>query len=284
LWFLAAYLPFAFWGRALGRAAATRPAWTIGGCVVMAGALDVVHFGFGGPQWPCWLAFYLAWATPWLVGAWWRDRWTRDAISERQVGIVLVVAAAIVAWLLVARAGYQASLIDYGSNGRSNTNPPTLYTAVVGLAQVGVLMIFARALDGLGARYRAFWNRAGTAAIAVYAWHLTALAICVAVVSIPFVPVPRRLSAAWWWSRPLWYVAVLASCAVLVGGTACIRSRLRTRTSAAHPSVARLALGVVMAAAGGAVVGLYGPTNVPRAVAFTALLVAGWALLRPATT
>ena len=120
----------------------------------MAGALDLAHFGFGGPQWPSWLAFASRGPRPGSSVRGGANQWTRNTITEWHVGIVLFVAAAFVAWLLVARAGYQASLIDYGSDGRSNTNPPTLYTAVVGLAEVGILMILARALDRLGARYR----------------------------------------------------------------------------------------------------------------------------------
>ena len=38
LWFLAAYVPFAFWGRALARGATARPFASIGGCLVALGA------------------------------------------------------------------------------------------------------------------------------------------------------------------------------------------------------------------------------------------------------
>jgi hypothetical protein len=134
LWFLAAYVPFAFWGRALGRAAAARPITLVGGCMVALAVIDVMHFGLDGPSWLAWPAFYLAWVTPWFVGAWWRRAYERPGFSEPRAGAALVAAGAIVAALLVWRGGYQVSLIDYGSRGRSNTNPPTLYTAVVGLA------------------------------------------------------------------------------------------------------------------------------------------------------
>lgn len=283
LWFLAAYVPLAFWGRALARFATARPAVVIGSCLLSLGALDVAHFGLDGPGWLAWPAFYLAWGTPWLVGGWWRQRWTQGGFPERRVGVALAVGAGCVAAVLVWRAGYQASLIDYGSDGRSNTNPPTLYTAVIGLAQIGVLMIIAPALDRLGARFRALWDQAGSAAIAVYAWHLTALSLCVGIIAIPDVPAPRRLSGSWWLLRPVWVVAVLGTCAVLVGATAAVRARLHTapRPDRANATpIARLALGTVVAAAGGAVIGLYGPATVPRALICCALLGAGWALLR----
>lgn len=285
LWFLAAYVPFAFWGRALARAASARPVTMIGGCLVALAAIDLMHFGLDGPAWLAWPAFYLAWVTPWLAGGCWRDRWTRGGLSELHVGLALAAGGALAASLLVWRAGYQASLIDYGSDGRSNTNPPTLYTAVIGLAQVGVFMAAAAQLDRLGARFRAFWDRAGSAAIAVYAWHLTALSLCVGIVAVPGAPAPDRLTASWWLSRPVWIAAVLGTCAVLVGATAAVRARLRARVISPQVSpapLARLTLGTVVAATGGAVVGLYGPSTVLRAIGCCALLGAGWVLLRTA--
>ena len=267
LWFLAAYVPFAFWGRSLARAAAARPVVTIGGCLVALAALDVMHFGLDGPSWLAWPAFYLAWVTPWLVGGWWRDRWTRGGFPEQRIGAALAVGGVIAAWLLVWRAGYQASLIDYGSDGRSNTNPPTLYTAVVGLTQVGVLMI-ARAAPSTGsARVSA---RCGTERLGGDRCVRVAPDRAVVVRrhrGIRGVPAPHRLSASWWLLRPVWIAAVLGLCAVLVGATAAVRGRsyepaTRDRCPRRPAPVARLALGAVIAAVGGAVIGLYGPATV----------------------
>ena len=80
---------------------------------------------------------------------------------------------------------------------------------------------------------------------------------------------------------------VVTVCAVLVGLTALVRARLAAR-SRPHPVApfAQLAAGTVLAAAGGAYVGLRGPGTVPRALLCCALLGAGWLLLRsdePAT-
>jgi hypothetical protein len=146
---------------------------------------------------------------------------------------------------------------------------------------VGVLMLLGRALDDLGARFRTFWNRAGSVAIAVYAWHLTALSLCVGIVAIPDVPAPRRLSLAWVLMRPLWIALVVAVCGVLVALTGWVRTWLakRARPLPVAP-LRRLTAGTVAAAAGGAYVGLRGPATVPRALVCCALLGAGWLLLR----
>jgi hypothetical protein len=281
LWFLAAYVPFAYWARPIARAASARPVVVVGACLVSLTVIDVVHFGLDGPSWLAWPAFYLAWSVPWLVGGWWRSAASRPGFSERRVGVVLALGGGIAAGWVVWRAGYQASLIDYGSDGRSNTNPPTLYTALVGVAQVGVLMLLAHALDRLGARFRAFWRRAGSVAVAVYAWHLTALSLCVGLLAIPAMWAPHRLSASWWLFRPVWLTVVLAGCAALVAATGGVRATLAaSATSPHHASTTRLTVGVLVAAAGGAVVGLYGPSNAARAVVCCALLGSGWLLLR----
>jgi hypothetical protein len=109
--------------------------------------------------------------------------------------------------------------------------------------------------------------------------------LCVGIVAIRGVPAPHRLSASWWLLRPVWIVAVLGMCAVLIGATAAVRAKIRPRAAKAgvKPApVLRLALGAVIAAVGGAVIGLYGPATVPRALICCTLLGAGWLLLRSA--
>jgi hypothetical protein len=103
----------------------------------------------------------------------------------------------------------------------------------------------------------------------------------VGIVAIPDVPAPRRLGLAWLLMRPLWIASVVGVCAVLVGLTAWVRARLAARARP-HPvaPLAQLTAGTVLAAAGGAYVGLRGPGTVPRALVCCALLGAGWLLLR----
>lgn len=278
VWFLAAYVPFAAAGRPLAEAAARRPVLAIAGCLAVLAALDVARFGLGAPDALGWPGFFVAWGVAWLAGGWWRDR-AGPAFPERRIGLVLAAAATVAAVALVHLAGYAPALIDAVHGARSNTTPPTLYTAVVGLAQVGVLLLVAGALDAAGRRWRRLWDRAGEAAVGVYLWHLTALALCGGVIALG-LPVPERLTAAWWVTRPLWWAAVITLALGLVLATAAARSRSRRRSAApASPGLAGAVAGVVLAAVGAALVGLRGPRTPLLALECSALFVAAWVAL-----
>ncbi len=278
VWFLAAYVPFVATGRSLAAMAARAPVAVIGGSLAVLAALDVARFGLGAPDWIGWPGFFLAWGVPWLAGGWWRDRADRG-FREQRAGLVLLAVGVAAAVALVHGAGYAPALIDAVEGARSNTTPPTLYTAVVALAQVGVLLLAAPALDAAGCRWRRMWDRAGEAAIGVYLWHLTALALCGAVIALG-LPVPERLTPAWWATRPLWWGAVIAVALGLVAATVAIRDWIRDRSGEpAVPGAAHAVAGVVLAAAAAALVGLRGPRTVPLAFACSVLFVAAWLAL-----
>lgn len=279
LWFLAAYLPFAAAGRRLAGLAGAHPVLAIGGCLAALAALDLIRFAGKAPDWAGWPGFALAWVVPLLLGAWWRARAEGPGLDERAVGVALLVAGIAAAVALVTFAGYQPSLIDTSEVRRSNTTPPTLYTAVVAVAQVGALVVAARLLDRLAARFRRVVAQAGEAAVGVYMWHLTALALVVAVIAAG-VPVPQRLSGWWWAARPLWWGSVLAVTALLATATAATRARL-PRAHGGGPATSRAVAGVALATAGAAYVGLEGPQSAAKAALSAGLFAAGWYLLRP---
>jgi hypothetical protein len=279
LWFLAAYVPFAAAGSHLARLA-RRPLLTVGCAVVVLAGIDLARFRFHAPKGIGWPGFFLAWGVPWLLGAWWRSRWERDARPEWRIGAALAVGAGTAAVLLVHLAGYAPGLIDAVPGARSNTTPPTLYTAVAATAQVGVLMIVAPLLDRAAARWRCGVDRAGTAAVGVYLWHLTALALCVALLAAGLWT-PTRFSTAWWLTRPAWFALVLGVTGGFVAVTSTARHRLRA--GAAEPARDRSRppwLGIAFATAGAAVVGVVGPRTLPASIASIAGFVAGWWLLR----
>jgi hypothetical protein len=292
LWFLAAYVPFAAMAtRAAAIASrASAMAVTAAGSLVVLAALDLLRFAGGAPTWIGWPGFFLAWGMPWLLGAWWRVHdggWGRN--RERAVGLVLLVCGALGAWTLVRFFGYRAALIDFGDASRSNTTPPTLYTAVAGIAQTGALIAGAGALDRLAARWRAAWSWLGSASIGIYVWHLTALALVVGAVDLTKIDLPRRLTGAWWAIRPLWVGVVVAVALAVVSTSEAARRRFLGRENEREGaqdragrelSSGRLLASVVVASSGAAVVGLRGPQSVLLAIACTTLLAGGWALLR----
>jgi hypothetical protein len=281
LWFLAVYVPFAAFGSTVA-GLAERPALVVGGCLAGLIVLDVARFGVGAPTVVGWPGFFLAWGVAWLLGAWWRLRWQAGWTHEQRTGALLALTGSIVACGLVVFAGYDPSLIDAVEGRRSNTTPPGLFTAVAGVVQVGLLMMIADGLDRLAARARRFFDRAGEAAVAVYAWHLTALALCAAVIAAGLWA-PDRFSAGWWLTRPLWFAAILGVTALLAGVTALGRRRSRDAIAPRPPSSARLAVGLVAATVGAGVVGLLGPRTLPSATLGAAAFLAGWWCLRTPT-
>lgn len=281
-WFLAAYVPFAAAGGPLARWSAGRsPVITIGSLLVVLLLLDFARFGLNAPQWITWPGFYVAWAVPWIAGGWWRGLSLRG-VAERKAGVVLFVGAVVAAVVLVRWFGYSPALIDAVPGKRSNTTPPTLYTAIAALAQVGALMVGARALDRAGKRWRKLWDRAGEAAVGIYLWHLSALALCGGAIALG-MPVPERLTTAWWLTRPLWWAAVIGVALGFVLATDAVRGRLRKKSRSAltqpQPVVVVL-FGVVLTAAGAGLVGLRGPRSAPLALWCTGLFVAAWLAFR----
>jgi hypothetical protein len=279
LWFLAVYVPFAALGSGISRVA-SRPVVAVGACFAVLICLDAARFWFGAPEALGWPGFYLAWGVPWLVGAWWRLRWQTGSIDERRSGALLAVTGSAVAGGLVLFFGYDPALIDAVEGQRSNTTPPGLFTAVAAVVQVGLLMMIAIVLDHVAARWRTIFDRAGEMAVAVYAWHLTALALCAALIA-GGVWAPGRFSAGWWMSRPLWFVAVLGLTVLLAAATHRGRRRQRRSNCPAEPSMVRIGLGLASATLGAGIVGLVGPRSLASATFATAAFVAGWWLLRP---
>ena len=278
LWFLAAYLPLVAAGPFVARIA-DRPVIAIGCCVAVVVVLDTARFGAGAPEWIGWPGFAAAWAVPWLLGAWWRlASESRRPFDERRAGALLALGGGLGAILLIHAAGYSSALIDVIPGARSNTTPPTVYTAVAGIGQGGLLMVVAGALDQVGRRWATTWARLGEAAVGIYLLHLSALVFCAGFIVLG-APAPLRLTGWWWATRPLWWVSVLAVTAVLAALAAAIRSRLtsdRSRTNLRPAPDRALRLGVALGTFGGAVVGLKGPRSLLTALMCVLAFIGSW--------
>lgn len=284
IWFLAAYVPLAFGGGWLGRLS-RRPVRSLGACLAVLALNDLLRFIGGAPEAVGWIGFLPAWAVPWLLGSWWR-RSVSARVDARRFeitrGALVAGICVLCGTMLVGSAGYAPTLIDVVPGDRSNTSPPTLFTAVAAAGQVGVLMLAAGVLDRIGNRHRVAVARAATVAVPVYLWHLTGLALCSGVVALG-VPVPGRLTVAWWSTRPVWWAAVLAVTGVLVSVTARAQAALRRCRPGGAPSSADLPTlwaGAALATVGAALVGLRGPASALLAVVTLALLGSGWRWLR----
>ena len=277
LWFLTAYIPFAAYGKRIA-AVAQHPIIAVGIALVSLTAIDIARFGFDANDKWGWPSFFLAWSIPWIIGSWWRHASHSQSFNERRVGCALFIAGSVAAFMLVKAAHYYPALIDAVPNKRSNTTPPTLFTAAVAVAQTGILMMIATSLDSVARRWHSIINALGTVSIAVYMWHLSALALCAGLIALG-VPSPTRLTASWWLTRPLWFALIIGITALFATATSFVRKQVQFRTPRPHVAETFHA-GVALAVLGAGVIGLYGPRTLPGATIAIAAFIGSWWCLR----
>ncbi|MFH9711427.1 acyltransferase [Streptomyces luteogriseus] len=166
LWFL---LVFAGLTAATPLLTRLNPLWPL--AVVL--HVDLLRFGLGGPSWLGWVNVAAAWAVPYTLGA----AWTRGELERRRSGWVLLGAGAAATAVLVAWAGYPASMVGVPGEGMSNLDPPSLAVVTFGLAQCGLALLLRERLRHTLRRPVAWVTVAlvNLSAMTVFLWHQTAL-------------------------------------------------------------------------------------------------------------
>ncbi|WP_217183729.1 acyltransferase [Streptomyces sp. AC495_CC817] len=121
--------------------------------------------------------------------------------------LVLVVAVGYLAlWGLVSSGGYSWSMLG-------NQWPPTATMALLALSQAAVLTLLHGPLSAL-MRTRAAQAAVflvGSRLMTIYLWHLPLIMVLTGVELLLPLPMPAPGSAVWWWTRPLFLLAVLAA-------------------------------------------------------------------------
>ncbi|GHK04265.1 acyltransferase [Streptomyces sp. Y2F8-2] len=166
LWFL---LVFAALTAATPLLTRLNPLWPL--AVVL--HVDIVRFGLGGPSWLGWVNLPAGWLVPYTLGA----AWTRGELESRRAGRVLLAGGAAATAVLVAWAGYPASMVGVPGEPVSNLNPPTLAAVTFGLAQCGLALLLRERLRRAMRRPLA-WAAvalANLSAMTIFLWHQTAL-------------------------------------------------------------------------------------------------------------
>lgn len=139
-------------------------------------------------------------------------------------------------------------------------------------------MMCATSLDAVAQRWRSLISRMGTASIAVYVWHLSALALCAGVIALG-MPTPTRLTRPWWLTRPLWFAAVLGVTALFATATSYVRTQLRKPPQHTHRG-RTIEIGVGLAVIGAGTIGLYGPRTLTGATIASLAFIGSWWCLR----
>ncbi|WP_371547694.1 acyltransferase [Streptomyces sp. NBC_00554] len=166
LWFL---LIFAGLTAATPLLTRMNPLWPL--AVVL--HVDLIRFGFGGPSWLGWVNVAAGWLVPYTLGA----AWTRGELDSRRAGWVLFGCGAAATAVLVAWAGYPASMVGVPGAAVSNLNPPSLAVVTFGLAQCGLALLLRGPLRRW-MRRPAAWAAvalANLSAMTIFLWHQTSL-------------------------------------------------------------------------------------------------------------
>ncbi|MFF9814331.1 acyltransferase [Streptomyces sp. NPDC014006] len=135
--------------------------------------VDLVRFGLGGPAWLGWVNVVAGWLVPYTLGA----AWTRGELERRRAGWLLLGGGVVATVVLVAWAGYPASMVGVPGAAVSNLDPPTLAAVTFGLAQCGLALLVRDRLRRALRRPVAWAVVAlvNLSAMTIFLWHQTAL-------------------------------------------------------------------------------------------------------------
>lgn len=202
LWFLAAYLlcqaavPF------LAACHARRPLATLVVLALGVVVVDVARFSSGVEEVGL-LNLLFVWPLVQQFGFWYADGWFDRRHPLTLVGIA--AACYLLLWPLTAVGPYSTSMLG-------NLNPPTVPLVVLGIAQACLLRLLKPALARLMS-LRAMQGVVfvlGSRLMTIYLWHLPVMLVLTGISLLIPGAAPTPASDAWWWSRPILFVVVLA--------------------------------------------------------------------------
>lgn len=283
LWFLAVYLLCLVVAPA-AVAVHDRWGWWVLPALLLGGSLlvDLAWFsGAVGYEPARWANLVLVWLFCHQLGV----LHARGTLASCPPAVPVLVLLAVVTTLvvMVVAGPYAAANIGMADQPTSNLTPPNAALALVGVAQLGVLTLLARALGDRvpGPRVRAAVRWLNPRLVLVYLWHVPALgAVTFVGLLAPEVLLPAG-TGAWLALRPLYLVlALVLLWLVLVPAGAwelrVHRWRVSTRPAAVLPSAGLAVAGTALAWHWG-----IGPAPMPL-VALALLLAAVALLVRPA--
>jgi fucose 4-O-acetylase-like acetyltransferase len=150
--------------------------------------------------------------------------WRHGAFTKPARALLLAAGGFAALLLLRAVAGYPVSMVTVPGDPASNTNPPSIALLALGITHGGLVI----AAEARGRRWLERPRRwAATVLInsvilTLYLWHTTVMIVLVALLEWPGGAGLRLApdSAAWWLTRPLWIMALVAlvSAAIAVFG------------------------------------------------------------------
>lgn len=214
-WFLAAYLLVILTAPAALVAWERWGWWSVVALVALAAAVDAVSIAAGNPllAYPNYL---LVWAAVHQLGFAWLD--VRLAGAVRRLALAGVGAVGLA--LLVGLGPYPVSMLTVAGDAISNSNPTRVTMAFLGMLQGGLVLLAEPALARWLARPRVWLGvvLVNRRIMTIFLWHLTMfVGVAHLVIALDVEPaLPEPLSAAWWATKPLWWLVLAALTAIPV--------------------------------------------------------------------
>lgn len=219
-WFLAAYLMVIVVGPACLVAWERWGWWTIVVGLALAAGIDVLSIGVLHSPLAGYPNYLLVWAAFHQFGYAWLD----GRLASVKARLLLVVLGAAGLAPLVGLGPYPLSMISAGSDEISNSNPTRITMAFLGMAQAGLVLLAAPALERWLQRPVPWFVTVmvNLRIMTVFLWHLTAMVgMAHLLLALGGAGLHLRpLSGLWWATRPLWWVVlgvVTAGCVAVFG-------------------------------------------------------------------
>jgi len=202
LWFLAAFLVAQCAVPWMTQLHARAPRATLALLAAGAVVVDAVRIATGITEIGL-VNLLFVWLFVQQLGFWYADGWFRRRRIATLVGIA--AAAYLVIWPLVAAGWYSPDMLV-------NLNPPTVPLLLLGIAQISLLSALHRPLDALMHQRaaQAVVYLVGSRAMTVYLWHLPVIIMVEGLSLLVPGAAPEPGSPAWWLTRPIMFVVVLA--------------------------------------------------------------------------
>ena len=189
--------------------------WSVAAGVVLAGLSDLAALGAG------WVAvgflnYVFVWGTVHQLGYAWLD----GRLGGPARRLWLAAAGFVVVLVLVWAGPYPVAMVGLDTAEVANSYPPRVTLAALGIFQAGVILALEQPLRRFLARKNP-WRlvvAVNVQIMTLYLWHLTAMVIAIGLsllaggAGLGIEP----LSAIWWLSRPVWFLAVGVVTAALV--------------------------------------------------------------------
>lgn len=202
--------------------------WVVAGLSLAAVAVDVVRIATDNPY-PGYLNYVLVWGVAQQIGFAYFDGSLQRMGRTRVAGWATLAFVALVA--ATASSIWPESMIGL-SGERSNFSPPGTVPLLLTLVQIPVALLLRPLVSPWLDRPRVagVLDTASNNSMRAFLWHLPVLVAVTGVLLLVGVPFPDPGSAAWWWSRLLWFpVLSLALWGLLATTDALARRRSARR-------------------------------------------------------